>query len=89
MSQERLKLALQRMIQDSSKKVSKTHFHTDDFVEQVDERIRVSLAQARSIKKNHEAYAASLLEIHVNTWAGDPGDSFIPAAGIEAGGLEG
>ena len=48
------------MIQDSSKKVNKTHFHTDDFVDQVDQRIRVLLAQVRSIKKNHEAYTTAM-----------------------------
>ena len=56
----KVKLALQRMIQDCSKMVNKTHFHTADFVDQVDQRIRVLLAQARGIKKNHEAYATAM-----------------------------
>ena len=44
---------------DSSLKVNKTSYHTDDWVDQMDQRIRVLLSQARALKKA-ETYVTSM-----------------------------
>ena len=47
----KLRLGLQRLVVDSSVKVNKTSYHTHDWVDQMDQRIRVLLSQARAFKK--------------------------------------
>ena len=55
----KLRLSLQRLVVDSSLKVNKTSYHTDDWVDQMDQRIRVLLSQARALKKA-DTYVTSM-----------------------------
>ena len=55
---KKLRIAIHRLVTDSNKKVNRTQYHTDDFVDQLDQRIRVLLAQARSLKKQEDYVTA-------------------------------
>ena len=55
----KLRLSLQRLVVDSSLKVNKTSYHTDDWVDQMDQRIRVLLSQLRALKKA-DTYVTSM-----------------------------
>ena len=49
----KLRLSLSRLLTDGTektKKVNRTNYHTDDWVDQVDSRIRILLSQVRSLK---------------------------------------
>ena len=51
---KKLRIAIHRLVTDSNRKVNKTSYHTDDFADQLDQRIRVLLAQARALKKQED-----------------------------------
>ena len=58
----KLRLSLSRLLTDGTektKKVNRTNYHTDDWVDQVDSRIRILLSQVRSLKK-HEDYVRAM-----------------------------
>ena len=58
----KLRLSLSRLLTDGTektKKVNRTNYHTDDWVDQVDSRIRILLAQVRSLKK-HDEYVRAM-----------------------------
>ena len=53
----KLRLSLKRLVVDGTektKKVNRTNYATDDWVDQVDSRIRIMLAQVRALKKQDE-----------------------------------
>ena len=54
-----LKLCLQRMLADPQhQQLNETEYHQDDFIDQVDNRIRVLLSQCRSLKKSDACLAS-------------------------------
>ena len=58
----KLRLSLGRLLTDGTEKtekVNRTNYHTDGWVDQVDSRIRILLAQVRSLKK-HDEYVKAM-----------------------------
>eukprot|EP00439_Symbiodinium_sp_Y106_P018192 s7774_g2.t1 len=58
----KLRLSLGRLLTDGTEKtekVNRTNYHTDGWVDQVDRRIRILLAQVRSLKK-HDEYVKAM-----------------------------